>query len=76
MQARSQQGVFAFADGFAEAQDDGFFLRADVKNPELKKATTISAITILTIAKLLRNASASACEPASCISGHGLVRVV
>ena len=28
MQARAQQGFFALANGFAEAKDDGFFLRA------------------------------------------------
>ena len=39
------------------------------KKPDAKNATTSSTSTTLTIAKLLRNASASACEPASCVSG-------
>ncbi len=40
-----------------------------VKNPDAKIRTTSSAIAILTMVKLLRSASDSACEPESCISG-------
>src|SRR4051794_30796805 len=36
-----------------------------VKKPEAMNTTTSRTITTLTTAKLLRNASASACEPAS-----------
>ena len=51
--------------GLPKRRITAFSCGPTVKNPEQKKATTISPITILTIAKLLPSASASACEPAS-----------
>src|SRR5208337_1788674 len=42
-----------------------------MKNPEAKKTTTSTNITTLTTAKLLRRASARACEPGSAGVGPG-----
>src|SRR5665213_4241507 len=57
--------------GLPKRRMTAFSCEPTVKKPEAKNATTISSITTLTIAKLLRSASASACEPASCVSGAG-----
>ncbi len=40
-----------------------------VKNPELRNARTSTTMMILTMKKLLRNASDSACDPASSAGG-------
>ncbi len=65
MQPRPKQGLLPFAHRFAEPQDDRPLLRADCEEAGAKKHETSSTITNLTMAKLLRSASASACEPAS-----------
>ena len=63
--------------GLPKRRITAFSCGPTVKKPEQKNATTISTITILTIAKLLPNASASACEPASsAVIRRGMVVIV
>ena len=73
VQARAEQRLLAFAHRLAKPQHDRPLLRADREEAGAEEnAARSTTITNLTMAKLLRSASDSACEPASTgVSGGG-----